>query len=449
MRLFGFEITRTEEKAFSGLTNNRGGWLPIIRESFAGAWQQNVEIDRDTALTHFAVFACMTLLAGDISKLRVKLMRQSGEIKREVESAAFSPVLRKPNGYQTRIQYWEHYILSKLANGNVYVLKRRDNRGVVTELYVLDPRRVMPLVAPSGEIFYRLDTDDISHIEEQVIVPASEIIHDRFNCIFHPLVGLSPLTAAGLAAMQGIAMQQTSTSMFQNGGRPGGILTAPGAIADETAQRLKAHWDNNYSGDNVGKVAVLGDGLKFETMTMTATDSQLIEQMRWTAEIVCAAFHVPPWKIGIKETPPYANGVQAGNVEYYSTAVQKLLEDAELALNEGLGLDRDWTVEFETADLLRMDSLSQIEVLEKAVGAGVMAPNEARARLNLGPVEGGDRPYLQQQNYSLEALAKRDSQEDPFETREATRDDTPPVPEERSLNVYRIHKLLEAKRNAA
>jgi phage portal protein BeeE len=31
------------------------------------------------------------------------------------------------------------------------------------------------------------------------------------------------------------------------------------------------------------------------------------------------------------------------------------------------------------------------------------------------PVAGGDSPYLQQQNYSLAALAKRDSSPDPFD----------------------------------
>jgi hypothetical protein len=43
-----------------------------------------------------------------------------------------------------------------------------------------------------------------------------------------------------------------------------------------------------------------------------------------------------------------------------------------------------------------------------------MSPNEARAGENMQPVAGGDSPYLQQQNYSLAALAKRDAKADPF-----------------------------------
>jgi len=43
-----------------------------------------------------------------------------------------------------------------------------------------------------------------------------------------------------------------------------------------------------------------------------------------------------------------------------------------------------------------------------------MSPNEGRSKLDLKPVDGGESPYLQQQNYSLAALAKRDAQADPF-----------------------------------
>ncbi len=43
-----------------------------------------------------------------------------------------------------------------------------------------------------------------------------------------------------------------------------------------------------------------------------------------------------------------------------------------------------------------------------------MKPNEARRRAGLAPVEGGDSPMIQQQNYSLAAIARRDAQADPF-----------------------------------
>jgi phage portal protein BeeE len=57
-----------------------------------------------------------------------------------------------------------------------------------------------------------------------------------------------------------------------------------------------------------------------------------------------------------------------------------------------------------------------------------MGINEGRAKISLGPVTGGGN-YLQQQNYSLEALAKRDAQEDPFKTNAPVAPAAPPTPD--------------------
>ena len=149
-------------------------------------------------------------------------------------------------------------------------------------------------------------------------------------------------------------------------------------------------------------------------------DAQLIEQLKWTGENVCSAFHVPAYKIGIGPMPAY-NNIEALEQMYYSQCLQKLFECIELCLDEGLGLvdveGKDYGSEFDLDDLLRMDTATMIEAEAKAVGAGIKAPNESRKRLNLGPVPGGKSPYLQQQNFSLAALFKRDALEDPFATK--------------------------------
>lgn len=388
---------------------NDRGWWPMIRESFTGAWQQNVSIRVEDVLTYGTVYACITLIARDIAKMRLRLMALDNDgIWREVENAAFSPVLRKPNTYQTRIGFVEQWIISKLSRGNTYVLKRRDNRGVVTSLMILDPGRVQVLVSEDGAVYYQLSSDNLSQLElDTVTVPARDIIHDVMTPLYHPLVGVSPIQACGIAAMQALAIQSNSKRFFDNGSSPGGVLSAPGAISKDTAQRLKEYWDSNFTGDNVGKVAVLGDGLKFEPMTVNAVDAQLIEQLHWTSENVCTAFHVPAYMVGVGDPPTYTN-IEALNQQYYSQCLQGLIESIELLLDEGLELPKPYGTEFDLDGLLRMDSATLIDAEAKAVGGGIKSPNESRRRLNLPPVTGGETPYLQQQNYSLAALDRRD-----------------------------------------
>lgn len=416
MELFGFTIARTSalatrEKQLQSIPSTSSGWFniwPILREPFSGAWQLNGEISQETILSFHAVYACITLIASDIAKMGLWLVEEDANgIWTRAQSPAFSPVLRKPNRFQNRIKFIEWWLISKLVHGNTYALKQRDQRGVVTALYILDPTRVRPLIAPDGSVFYELQHDNLVPLTSTVTVPAREIIHDIMVPLFHPLVGVSPIYACAIAAWQGLKIQQNSSKFFANGSQPSGVLTAPGAIKQETADRIKAKWDSEFTGDNVGKVAVLGDGLKYEPMFVNAVDSQLIEQLKWTSETVCSCFHVPPYMIGVG-TPPTYNNIEALNQQYYAQCLQTLIESLELCLDEGLELPRPFGTEFDLDDLLRMDSKTLMETIDVGVKAGVTAPNEGRKRLNAKPVPGGESPYLQEQNWPLRLLSARE-----------------------------------------
>src|SRR3546814_12191368 len=114
----------------------------------------------------------MTLIASDIAKLRVKLVQQDSDgIWAETKNPAYSPVLRKPNVIQNRIQFWEYWTLSKLSRGTVYVLKQRDNLGVVIRLHILDPQRETPLVADDGPVSYEMKADHIALLRNTPPVP--------------------------------------------------------------------------------------------------------------------------------------------------------------------------------------------------------------------------------------------------------------------------------------
>lgn len=401
--------------ALSGVS--RGGWL-VVRESFPGAWQQNVEAPLETVLTYWAVFACVTLIASDIAKLRLRLVAIDEEgIWTETTSAAFSPVLRKPNRYQTIIKFVETWIVSKLVHGNTYVLKQRDARRVVVALYVLDPTRVTPLVATDGSVYYQLGRDELAGVangtSSDVVVPASEIIHDAMVPLYHPLIGVSPIYACGIAALQGIKILENSTKFFSSGSQPGGILTAPGAISDETAARLSKYWNENFSGENVGKVAVVGDGLAYTGLSVNAVDSQLIDQLRMTAETICGAFHVPLFMVDTSKAPPYAN-TEPLVQQYYNQCIQSLTANFEMCLDEGLELPAPYGTEFDVDDLIWMDTATRTKAAADSIGSGGMSPDEARKKYyGLGTVKGGGTPYMQQQMYSLAALAQRDADQ-PF-----------------------------------
>lgn len=396
------------------------GWL---QEATPGAWQRNETVSVETGLSNPTLYSTVTLIAKDVGKLRPKLVEQDSDgIWHEVDSSAFSPVIRKPNHYQNRIQFYVCWILSRLNYGMTYALKQRDGRGVVSALHILDPCRVTPLVAPDTSVFYELATDDLAGFEGPITVPAREMIADVYCPLFHPLIGVSPLYAAAYPALQGLTIRTQSHRFFSVGGKPGGILTAPGDVAKETAERIKADWVTNFTGENVGKIAILGNGLSYQALAVTAEQSQLVLQAKMSDEDIVKCYHMPRHKVGVGPDPTY-NNIEALTLQYYEDCLQYHIESLELCLDEGLELTKVpgkiLGVEFDIDNLFRMDTATQVKTAREAIQAGA-SPNEVRRRwLNLGRTAGGDTPFMQEQNWPISQLAAREL---------PARPPTPPAP---------------------
>ena len=73
-------------------------------------------------------------------------------------------------------------------------------------------------MTPDGAVYYGLKRDDLMGLGDglpegqDLVVPAREIIHDQMLTLFHPLIGIPPLYACGLAAQQGLTMSQPVAS---------------------------------------------------------------------------------------------------------------------------------------------------------------------------------------------------------------------------------------------
>lgn len=411
MKLFGLEITKAKNETLQPVPSGWGGWHRLIHEPFTGAWQRNMEVTRHDLTCYPTLYACISRIAEDIAKCPFVLKRKTEDgIWVEVESPAYSPVLRKPNHYQTAQQFRLSWILSKLTQGNAYILKQRDERDVVVKLYVLDPYRVMPLVSSTGDVFYELQTDDLNLLRENggtnIVVPARDIIHDREVTIHHPLIGVPPLCAAHWPAVKNLKLLRNQAEFFGNGATPGGILSVPGSPDQEIVERLARQWQQNFSGSNAGKVAVIADSMKYDPLKASNADSQLVEQMKYSDEQICQAFGMPPFKIGLGQVPAGWKSDDV-NIEYHSSALSSRIEHMENLLDDGLRIQRPFGVELDIYPLWRMDQGKMAEVESKLVSSKIKKPNDGRKVFDLPPADGGDELWGQHQDYPLGVLATR------------------------------------------
>jgi HK97 family phage portal protein len=423
MRIFGLEIGRART------TPAGEGWWPVVREPYTGAWQNNESITAETALCNASVFGVVSGIAQDLSKIAPPLLLEQDKngFWSETQNPAYSPVLRRPNRYQTDQQFLEQWALSRLLTGNVYVLKNYDERGVVNQLDILNPSRVTTLVAPDGSIYYELQADDLAGIGTDtppVVVPARDIIHDRYNCLYHRLQGVSPLYAAAAAISQASVIQSSSTNHFAQGGRVGGFLIAPTKLDPVSAERLEAKIAAKAKSGS--SIIVAENGMKFDPFSATAVNSQLIEQLGWTEEKICEVFRMPISILNSSKQPPYANA-EASMLQYKSLCLEPHMTAITKTLGHGLNLPTYLKLEFDDTLLIWMDTQTRTQAAKDAIVSG-LSPNEVRdTYYGLGPVKGGELPYLQQQNWPVSTLASRPA-ETPAALPAAVPDEEPVTP---------------------
>lgn len=369
-----------------------------------GSWQRNLGTNVDpAALVAFsAVYSCVQIIAGDLAKLPIGIFEvmPTSEEKR-LRNDPYEVLMREPNDYQSGVDFIQTFMLSTLIHGNGYALKEYNGRNEVVRLHPWDARQVIPTIAQDGSVFYRMGANRLAGYPVGLIAPARDVIHHRMPMSSGmPLVGVTPIFAAASSSAMGLRILENSQVFFGNMARPSGTLSSATNVTKVQADQVAEAWERNYSGEGIGKTAVLPFGLTWQAMTMNAVDAQLIEQLRWSVEDVARVFRVPTFMIGDTSKVTYRNSEQLGR-----TYLQGCLGYHVKALQDRLNLAFDFgnrfRVQFDLDALLTTEIDTRYSAYTAALQAGWLKINEVRAIEGYGPVSGGNEPMIQVQNVPL------------------------------------------------
>lgn len=358
----------------------------------------------DGVLDVSTVYACIKIISEEMARLNIEHGKENsdGAITFTKQSAP-ALVLRNPNSYQTRSDFILNLMLNLLKEGNAYSLAKFDRRGAVSELHPLPSRGCTPyVVRETGEIFYHFSSFDVTGMEDGTMVPQRYILHNRLFTPTHPLIGQTPLVAAAMSMATHENINGQSGQFFANMSRPDGILTTPKPLALQAAQRLKEMWESRAA----GKTPVLDNDIKYQPLTMTAVDSEIIKQFNLSLRQIANVFRIPLDFLGEIEKGTYANAEQMQKRFILST-LGFYLEHLETAFDKFFGLPATEGIKFDLeSGMMRPDFGDRMEALGKGVTTAVLTPNEARRKENLPPIDGGDDAYLQRQNWPLGMLGE-------------------------------------------
>ena len=148
---------------------------------------------------------------------------------------------------------------------------------------------------------------------------------------------------------------------------------------------------------------MLGEGLEWQPLTITAVDSQLIEQLRWTGDDVARVYRVPTFMLGDLSKSTYKNSEQMQRT-YYSGCLQYHIEALEARFDAGLEVEPRHGIEFRIENMLRTEIDVRFEAYAKALQSSWLTINEVRAEERRSKIAGGDEPMVQIQYAPLSQI---------------------------------------------
>lgn len=346
-----------------------------------------VVVTPEGALRQTIVFRCVRLLAETISTLPLHVYRMDGD--RPVPAKGFrlyELLHHQPNALMTSTTMIEMMMASCLLRGEAFArVVRSDWDGSVMEIIPIHPDRVTVQVKPGGrELQYLIDGGDL-------VLHTGEVWH----VIAFTLDGIRALTPIALnrnTVGLALAAEAHGAHVFAQAARPSGVLVHPGKMKPDAKQRLADSWQKSFSGQGVGRVAVLEEGMEWKPLTMTSEDAQYIQTRQFQAREIALMFGVPPHKVGDLGRATWAN-IEHQNIEWVQDTLRAWVKKFEATARRDLLLpsERDnYKIEFSLDGLLRGDTKTRYESYSVAIQSGLMSPNEARRLENLPPYEGGD-----------------------------------------------------------
>ena len=362
------------------------------------------DVSTGAALGLSATWACVNFWAGNIAGLPVTVYRK-GPLGIAIEARdhpLFWLLHDSPNYDQSAFEFWEFMCASLELHGNAYAEIERRADGFIVSLTPVRPDIVTVSRLGSGELQYSWSVDNREHKVVQ-----GNMLHVR-GFGGGPLGGLSPLAVCRTSFGSALAVNRASSSMYANGARPSGVLTKEGAPFVGTQRKdAEGLLQEKFAGAmNAGRPMLLDGGLKWQQLSMSAKDAEMIESQKLGVEDICRIFEVDPHLVGhTAGNTQLGSSIGDQTLSLLKFKMRKRLKRIEGALEKQL-LTRPErkagvSIEFNVEAFLRADSLGRARYYE--LMKQFMTVNEVRALEGLGPVPGGDILYRQMQDQPLAA----------------------------------------------
>ena len=332
-----------------------------------------------------AFFAAINLISNSIALIPVSENQLNDNKRTVVENSNITPLFY--NMFLTKFNVFKKIVEDVILKGNGYLYINRDEAGHPKALTYLRPSQV--------SIQYNELTQDLYYLVTSSNKVTKKKILDRDMCHFvmhsnDGVNGLSIISYATRTIDSANATEQSAKQFFDGGCSINGIIRLKNPlVSDKQRNEIRQNWVQIHGGDNCSGVAVLSGVEDFTPITSDPNKSQMLETRQFNITEVARWFNISPILLGDLSHTSY-NDIEAANIEFVQHTLLPWIEMFQNELTRKLIVNRKRYIDLDENVLLKSNKTNQANFCKTLVSGGIMTPNEARQKLGLNPMEGGD-----------------------------------------------------------
>lgn len=359
---------------------------PFVEANWKRGLWSTTSATPQSVLSSFAVAAyCVSLRAQRTASVPLKLYRRlpNGDRERVTDNPLAVVLNDLANPLMTAMEAREHFSRSLDLYGNAFARIERDGAGQVSALWPLEFHRVQVERLETGRLRYRYSGQ---HGAEVILM--EDMLHIRASSE-DGLLGRSPLTIARGSFELGLALNEAATSQATNGFKPAGFFIHPGKLSSQASNNFRTAMEKETNGAHrAGRVAVVEEGIKWQSVAWSATDAQLLESRAMSSSDICYAFDLTPAIVGLNESVAYGSAQQAAQdlVSALSPLCSRIEQAMQRCLLSAAGR-QTYSIEHDLSGLLRADATARWASYKTGREIGVLSAPEIRRFENLGPMD--------------------------------------------------------------
>lgn len=360
-----------------------------------------INVKGKNALKIATVYACIRIRSESVAKLPIKTYQEENDVRKQTKHPVHKLLKLRPNPYMSAFDFWKTIEAQNSLYGNAYASIEFDRRtgqpvglwpidATKLTVYVDDDTGMSNVLQPRSRVWYVVDLG-----YEQRRLEPHEVLHFKGGITLSGIVGLSPLDMLRNTIENGGAADKFVNNFYKQGLQVKGLVQYVGDLDEKAKDNFRKKFERMSSGlNNSHRIALMPVGYQFTPISINMHDAQFLENNQLTIRQIAAAYGIKMHQLNDLSRATHNNAEEQQN-EFYTDTLQPILTMYEQELTYKLLLDNEiedgYFFRFNVDAILRANLKTRYEAYRIGVQGGFLTPNEARAKEELPPEEGGDQ----------------------------------------------------------